>query len=115
MFGEYIFRGRLPPFQQQVRIKHTGWSSSLILEIDALISLLTQLAVVMMCIGAALAGLTDLTFSFPGYFWAMVGSRCRIQAEAFHFCVIPTCYFCVIPTCEVPGVRIFHSDVPSLH
>ena len=31
-----------------------------------------QLAVAMMCVGAALAGLTDLTYSLPGYFWAMV-------------------------------------------
>ena len=26
----------------------------------------------MMCVGAALAGLTDLTFSIPGYAWAFV-------------------------------------------
>lgn len=46
MFGEYRLYGRLPPVDQ-------------------------QRAVILMSVGAAIAGLTDLTFSLPGYFWVI--------------------------------------------
>jgi solute carrier family 35 protein len=46
MFGEYRLYGRLPPVDQ-------------------------QRAVIVMSLGAAIAGLTDLTFSLPGYFWVI--------------------------------------------
>jgi len=46
MFGEYKMRGRLPPRDQQA-------------------------AVLVMSLGAAVAGFTDLTFSLPGYCWVL--------------------------------------------
>eukprot|EP00292_Cryptomonas_paramecium_P009095 CAMPEP_0113695706 /NCGR_PEP_ID=MMETSP0038_2-20120614/21061_1 /TAXON_ID=2898 /ORGANISM="Cryptomonas paramecium" /LENGTH=257 /DNA_ID=CAMNT_0000618303 /DNA_START=246 /DNA_END=1015 /DNA_ORIENTATION=+ /assembly_acc=CAM_ASM_000170 len=47
MFGEWRLRGRIPPRNQ-------------------------QLAVIVMTIGAAIAGLTDITFNFVGYFWVLI-------------------------------------------
>lgn len=44
MYGEYQLRGRLPPGNQQA-------------------------AVLVMCVGAMMSGLTDLAFSLPGYCW----------------------------------------------
>lgn len=46
MYGEYKLNGRLPPRDQQA-------------------------AVLTMCIGAAIAGITDLAFSLPGYCWVI--------------------------------------------
>eukprot|EP00286_Rhodomonas_abbreviata_P029262 CAMPEP_0181299760 /NCGR_PEP_ID=MMETSP1101-20121128/6523_1 /TAXON_ID=46948 /ORGANISM="Rhodomonas abbreviata, Strain Caron Lab Isolate" /LENGTH=255 /DNA_ID=CAMNT_0023404941 /DNA_START=314 /DNA_END=1077 /DNA_ORIENTATION=- len=55
MFGEYKLRNRLPPRNQQA-------------------------AVVVMCIGAAIAGVTDITYSLPGYCWVIT---CAISTAVY--------------------------------
>jgi len=47
MFGEWRLRDRIPPRKQQI-------------------------AVVVMTFGAAVAGLTDITFNILGYLWVLV-------------------------------------------
>ncbi|KAJ1484954.1 hypothetical protein T484DRAFT_1795297 [Baffinella frigidus] len=61
IFGEYKMRGRLPPRDQQAAGRRRLVMRGRLPPRDQ------QAAVLVMSLGAAVAGFTDLTFSLPGF------------------------------------------------